>query len=502
MAPKKRTVDKVPAGTSDVADSDSTSNVIGGNDPTLDPGKDPSQMVSAVSETNTTRPMTWNTRATDQLAHPASKWGMSEDPTQTWSSPDKTPNPHGGNRDPLLPKTYSDYSEPSEQSASANPDPEELALGDQIQEMLDTINEHMDEVKSIYNMSHQVAQLLVKTNESSRRNTWQLPRASRACTLGIPTKDPNNEDVDPHSEQPINWSNNYVDEELTNGQPNIDPELIQSTDGSNNRSDPKQALGNARTELLAKTTVLEWLYADQATADHLNQAATAAQSTCMEYERLLRLSKAGLLNLQDQYQLIHPSENTRETKIQDTPHKSVRYTPFDGIEDNDTDSETTVRNHREGSVPFQQLDDRDILDMSNNESDNALIRMVKYMLDQNIHTTMEKSPLAKAGVKVTPPDKYSGEQSFEALETLSKASFLGMRIEGKALEWFDKMVEPRKYQGTPMNLEQVVTGLYGQYIPSLARHEVSNRFDFIKQGTLSMQEFTTELELYASRMVQ
>ncbi|KIJ24078.1 hypothetical protein M422DRAFT_275235 [Sphaerobolus stellatus SS14] len=109
---------------------------------------------------------------------------------------------------------------------------------------------------------------------------------------------------------------------------------------------------------------------------------------------------------------------------------------------------------------------------------------------------MEKSPLAKAGVKVTPPDKYSGEQSFEALETF--VSFLGTRLEGKALKWFDKTVEPRKYQGTPMDLEQVMTGLYGQYIPSLARHEASNKFDFIKQGTLSMQEFTTKLELYVS----
>ncbi|KIJ33237.1 hypothetical protein M422DRAFT_264778 [Sphaerobolus stellatus SS14] len=135
---------------------------------------------------------------------------------------------------------------------------------------------------------------------------------------------------------------------------------------------------------------------------------------------------------------------------------------------------------------------------------------------------MEKSPLAKAGVKVTPPDKYSGEQSFEAFETFVKGllrwldmhsmldpdaykyqvSFLGTRLEGKALEWFDKTVEPRKYQGTPMDLEQVVNGLYGQYIPSLARCEASNKFDFIKQGTLSVQEFATELELYVSRMVQ
>ncbi|KIJ52008.1 hypothetical protein M422DRAFT_243584 [Sphaerobolus stellatus SS14] len=100
--------------------------------------------------------------------------------------------------------------------------------------------------------------------------------------------------------------------------------------------------------------------------------------------------------------------------------------------------------------------------MSNNESNNALVRMVKYMLDLNINTTMEKSPLAKAGVKVTPPDKYSEEQSFEALKIFVKGSlrwldmhsmlgpdvynyqvlFLGRRLEGKALEWFDKRVEP------------------------------------------------------------
>ncbi|KIJ29870.1 hypothetical protein M422DRAFT_268649 [Sphaerobolus stellatus SS14] len=97
----------------------------------MDPGKDPSQTASAVSEANTICSTTWNTCATDELAHPAN------------------------------------YAEPSERSASADPDPKELVLGDQIQEMLDTINEHMDEVTSIHNMSCQAAQLLAKTNESN-----------------------------------------------------------------------------------------------------------------------------------------------------------------------------------------------------------------------------------------------------------------------------------------------------------------------------------------------
>ncbi|KIJ40680.1 hypothetical protein M422DRAFT_256374 [Sphaerobolus stellatus SS14] len=255
MAPKKRTVDKVPAGTSDAADSSSIPNVIGGNDPTIDPGKDPSQTASAISETNTICSMTRNTRVINQLAHQASVRGLSEDPTQT-------PNPHGGSGDPLLPKTYSDYTEPK---------------------MLDTINEHMDEVNSIHNMSCQAAQLLAKTNESNNALKARTRSLEKYLTIAKgkssthprdPPKDPNNEDFDPHSEQPSYWSN--VDEESTNGQHNVDPELIQSTDGSNNRSNPKKALSTARTKLLAKTAILEWLYADQAPADHLNQAATAA----------------------------------------------------------------------------------------------------------------------------------------------------------------------------------------------------------------------------------
>ncbi|KIJ26811.1 hypothetical protein M422DRAFT_272095 [Sphaerobolus stellatus SS14] len=158
--PKRKTSDKVPVRTCDTIDSSSTSNIAGGNNPTLDPGKDPSQAASAVSETITICPITWSNRVTDQLAQPVSEWESSEDPTQT-------PNPHRGSGDLLLLKTYSDYSEPSERSALANPDSKELVLGDQIQEMLNTINEHMDEVNTVHNMSCQAAQLLVKTNESN-----------------------------------------------------------------------------------------------------------------------------------------------------------------------------------------------------------------------------------------------------------------------------------------------------------------------------------------------
>ncbi|KIJ48696.1 hypothetical protein M422DRAFT_247557 [Sphaerobolus stellatus SS14] len=161
-----------------------------------------------------------------------------------------------------------------------------------------------------------------------------------------PTRDPNNEKIDPHSEQPTSWSNNHIDEKSTNGQPTVDPELMQSTPQPNNRPGTKHMLSNAWTKLSAKTTILEQLYADQAPVHHLNQAATAARNTQID-------------------------KNPRVDEIQGNPCKSIQYTPFNGIKDNDTDSETTVRNHWEGSVPFQHLDNRDILDMPNNESNNA-----------------------------------------------------------------------------------------------------------------------------------
>ncbi|KIJ47607.1 hypothetical protein M422DRAFT_248605 [Sphaerobolus stellatus SS14] len=189
MAPKKKTSDKIPTGTSDAIDSGSTSNIAGGNDSTLDPGKDPSQGKSAALETNTICPTTWSTRVTNQLTQLVSERGTSEDPTQT-------PNPHRGSGDPLLSKTYSDYSEPKR---------------------LNTITEHMDEVKTIHNMSHQAAQLLVKTNESNsaleaRTRTLQtqlivirekyptIAKGKSSIHPRDPTKDPNNEDIDPHSE--------------------------------------------------------------------------------------------------------------------------------------------------------------------------------------------------------------------------------------------------------------------------------------------------------------
>ncbi|KIJ38129.1 hypothetical protein M422DRAFT_259279 [Sphaerobolus stellatus SS14] len=166
------------------------------------------ETVDTYKEANTICPTTRNTCATDELAHPASERGISEDPTQN-------PNPHYGSGDPPLPKTYSDYAEPSERSASADPDPEELALGDQIQEMLDIINEHMDEVTSIHNMSRQAAQLLAKPNESNsaleartrtlrtrliaiREKYPTIAKGKSSIRPRDPQKDYDNEDLDPH----------------------------------------------------------------------------------------------------------------------------------------------------------------------------------------------------------------------------------------------------------------------------------------------------------------
>ncbi|KIJ25896.1 hypothetical protein M422DRAFT_273082 [Sphaerobolus stellatus SS14] len=95
-------------------------------------------------------------------------------------------------------------------------------------------------------------------------------------------------DLPPAEKSPVLPEPNNVDEESMNNQCNIDLELISSA----HPVDPE-----VWAKLMAKTAILEWLYADNAPTDHLNPAAAAAtRGTCMEYEQLLRLSKAGLLN--------------------------------------------------------------------------------------------------------------------------------------------------------------------------------------------------------------
>ncbi|KIJ25580.1 hypothetical protein M422DRAFT_273446 [Sphaerobolus stellatus SS14] len=107
MAHKKKTDDKIPAGTSDAVDSGSST----------------------------------TTRANNPLAKTTNELELSENIPQT-------PNPPGGDRDPPPAEKSSELPEPSGQSASADPDPKELVLGNQLQEILDTINKHMDEVES------------------------------------------------------------------------------------------------------------------------------------------------------------------------------------------------------------------------------------------------------------------------------------------------------------------------------------------------------------------
>ncbi|KIJ24442.1 hypothetical protein M422DRAFT_274767 [Sphaerobolus stellatus SS14] len=109
-APKKKTSDKVPAETSSAVDSSSTTNITNRNNITIDPSKNPNQAVSAASEMNTIHPMTWSTQS-QQPVHPTN-------PQPTWRR-----------WGPASHEKYSD-SELSEQSALADPDPEELALGD------------------------------------------------------------------------------------------------------------------------------------------------------------------------------------------------------------------------------------------------------------------------------------------------------------------------------------------------------------------------------------
>ncbi|KIJ52856.1 hypothetical protein M422DRAFT_242799 [Sphaerobolus stellatus SS14] len=113
-----------------------------------------------------------------------------------------------------------------------------------------------------YNDNSPILMEEAETHPSLKLTQITLSQGKLSSQPRDSTWDPNNEEIDRHSEQPTSWSNNHIDEESTNDQPNIDHELMQLTPRPNNRSGTKHALSKAWTELSAKTAILEWLYVD------------------------------------------------------------------------------------------------------------------------------------------------------------------------------------------------------------------------------------------------
>jgi Ty3 transposon capsid-like protein len=134
----------------------------------------------------------------------------------------------------------------------------------------------------------------------------------------------------------------------------------------------------------------------------------------------------------------------------------------------------------------------------------------------------EKSPLAKASVKLKHPEPYSGGSDLEEFEGFVanilrwrkmnyllrptsielQVSYMGTCLTGEAQEWYHRNVEHFDPQVRDWTLETVVQGLQKRFLHTLTYHHASNKFDVVIQGTKTIQELMNELTKYVSRMIQ
>ena len=157
-------------------------------------------------------------------------------------------------------------------SASADPIADETAIN----EMLNTIYKHMEEVESLHTMSNKAVQLLNETNRAnnaleekmSKLRLWLLTLHDRRANTGKI----NASDVGPEDNR---WNTNY-------------PEIPRG-------SETNQELCQAHAVLENKTAQVEQLYVSKADQEVLLPAISAVWEACREYERLTQLYKAGLL---------------------------------------------------------------------------------------------------------------------------------------------------------------------------------------------------------------
>ena len=77
-----------------------------------------------------------------------------------------------------------------------------------------------------------------------------------------------------------------------------------------------------------------------------------------------------------------------------------------------------------------------------------------------------------------------------------------MQPKGNASRWLTRNIEPPDWPIRDWSLESVMEGLQKRFINSLMHRQVSNKFDTIEQGQITVQELIQELTKYAAKMVQ
>ncbi|KAK0518075.1 hypothetical protein OC834_007869, partial [Tilletia horrida] len=128
----------------------------------------------------------------------------------------------------------------------------------------------------------------------------------------------------------------------------------------------------------------------------------------------------------------------------------------------------------------------------------------------------DKSALSRAGIKMAPPDKWSGEQSLQKftdfvhsvahyfkihapLSESLKVDLIGGYLSGDPLDWYWRYVAPNEGHWTAAD---VMVGIRRQFLVDELSRKAADDFDSAKQGSQDVHAFQTLLLKLADQMAE
>jgi hypothetical protein len=144
--------------------------------------------------------------------------------------------------------------------------------------------------------------------------------------------------------------------------------------------------------------------------------------------------------------------------------------------------------------------------------------MIHIALADATDMNLDKSPLARAGVKLKHRETFTGGSDLEEFEGFTanifrwlkmnyllgltsidlQVSYMGTCPTGEGQEWFHQNIECFNHQVCDWTLETVVQGLQKRFLHTLTYHHMLNKFDSARM----VQEPMNELTKYAPHMIQ
>jgi hypothetical protein len=142
-------------------------------------------------------------------------------------------------------------------------------------------------------------------------------------------------------------------------------------------------------------------------------------------------------------------------------------------------------------------------------------------IESSKDTDLERSVLAKAGVKMAHPESYSGGADLEEFEifvagvlqwlkmnsflrpssTDFQLQYLGTHLKGKAHKWFYRNIKHCDRAVRDWTLKAAIQGLQRRFLHTLMHHNASNRFDSVMQSQQTIHKLLNDLKKYAGHMI-